>query len=420
MSARAKVRSSVLVPLSLFAVSVGCIPKGSDTVSAGSSGSATPAPGSDRARAEPLRIEFSEQPEFVAPPLLDLRRGINLGNGFDPPTLGAWGVIPDEKHFAMAAAAGLDHMRLPVRFSAHAAVEPPYTIDGEFFEKIDWAVEQALKNDLRIIVDLHHYEEIMKEPDAHADRLVGLWRQIAERYASHPQSVLFELLNEPNGQLTVDKLNPLMERVVEVVRQTNPTRKLIVNSFFWAAADQLSNMKLPDDENLVASFHMYQPILFTHQGASWMDPEFQTTGVIFPGPPSVPAVPTPAAAQTAWTNQWLEAYNQQPPESNPSSPEAVAREFEHATRFAKARQIPVYLGEFGAVDLADATSRENYLRLVRREAERRGFAWAVWDDGGRNKAMDIKSGKWMGPVARALFSDQPGEALPERISVVGE
>ncbi len=414
----------VWVPLALSLL--GCVPKSGPGTDAASPAAPQPnspptpqATGPSAApQAKPLRIAFTDQPP-VALPLGKLRRGINLGNGFDAPTLGAWGVTPDEKHFEMAAAVGLDHMRLPVRFSAHADKEAPYTIDEEFFQKIDWAIAEALERGLSIIVDLHHYEEIMKEPDAHADRLVGLWTQIAERYQDRPDTVLFELLNEPNDKLTPDKLNALMARLIAAVRPSNPTRTIIVDSYFWAAPDRLANLKLPEDEHVAASFHMYQPILFTHQGASWMQPEFQTRGIVFPGPPNVPATPTPAAAATPWTQQWIEAFNNQPAETNPSSPRAVAREFDQATRFAKERGIPVYLGEFGAIDIADPTSRENYLRLVRREAERRGFAWTVWDDGGRNMAMNVRAGTWVAPVARALFTEQPGEPLPENIPMGG-
>ena len=137
-------------------------------------------------------------------------RGINLGNGLDAPSIGEWGVILEENHFKYAKAAGLDHVRLPVRFSAHAQSDAPYTIDEDFFKKVDWALEMAAKYSLNIIVDLHHYEEIMKEPAAHLDRYKGMWKQIAERYRDQPQSVAFELLNEPCEELKPEILHPLM------------------------------------------------------------------------------------------------------------------------------------------------------------------------------------------------------------------
>jgi hypothetical protein len=45
----------------------------------------------------------------------------------------------------------------------------------------------------------------------------------------------------------------------------------------------------------------------------------------------------------------------------------------------------------------------NYLRLVRQEAERYGFGWAYWDDGGNNRAMNVDNGTWVPAVKSALF-----------------
>ena len=40
---------------------------------------------------------------------------------------------------------------------------------------------------------------------------------------------------------------------------------------------------------------------------------------------------------------------------------------------------------------------------MRQEAERRGIGWAYWDDGGRNKALDVKTGKWVDYLHDALL-----------------
>ena len=58
-------------------------------------------------------------------------------------------------------------MRLPVRWSGHAQTEAPFTIDPVFFKRVDWAVEQALTNDLAIVVDMHHYEEMALDAAGH-------------------------------------------------------------------------------------------------------------------------------------------------------------------------------------------------------------------------------------------------------------
>jgi endoglucanase len=348
------------------------------------------------------------RPEVIAisPPLPGFMKGINLGNCYDAPREGAWGTVISEKHFEMAAAAGFDHVRLPVRFSAPArtAVTPPFTIKAEFLRKVDWAIEQALTRNLSIIVDLHHYEEIHKDPNAHKERFYAIWRQIAERYQNRPPQVAFEILNEPNGALNPALLNEITAQALRIIREKNPTRIVFADSYFWAAADRLAELELPaGDPNVVAQFHMYQPILFTHQGAPWMEPWCQTRGVIFPGPPAVPIAPVLATRGQAWVDQWFAGYNQLPPDQNPGGPRTVFEHFDHAARWVKIRNMRVYLGEFGAIDVADQKSRENYVWLVRTQAERRGIGWAYWDDGGQFKAMDPRTATWNEGLRRALL-----------------
>jgi endoglucanase len=41
--------------------------------------------------------------------------------------------------------------------------------------------------------------------------------------------------------------------------------------------------------------------------------------------------------------------------------------------------VPLYVGEFGALDRADHDSRVRWTRWVRHELDRLGLAWAYWD-----------------------------------------
>jgi endoglucanase len=357
------------------------------------------APPIDRALPRPDTIAISQ-------PLPGFMKGINLGNCFDAPSEGEWGTTISEKHFQMAKAAGLDHVRLPVRFStaARSDANPPYTIKPEFFARVDWAIDQALANKLSIIVDIHHFEEIHKDPNAQKARLYAFWEQIGKRYAKRPPEVAFEILNEPNGALEPKILNEVTKEALKVIRKTNPTRIVIADAYFWANAERLAELELPaGDKNLVASFHMYEPHLFTHQGAPWMDPPWGTKGIIFPGPPPTPITPVVAAKETKWVADWFEGYNKLPIAENPGGPKRVFDMFDHAARYVKNTGRRVYMGEFGTNDFADAQSRENYVWLVRTEAERRGFGWAYWDDGGSFKVMNVSNGTWNESLKKALL-----------------
>jgi endoglucanase len=222
-----------------------------------------------------------------------LRRGVSFGNAMEAPKEGEWGWTLSAFAFRTVREAGFDHVRVPMRISAHAGERPPYAIDDRFLQRIDWVIEQALSNDLGVVIDMHHYDELMQSPAEHADRLVGLWRQIAMRYRGLPDAVVYEILNEPMAKLTAEIWNPLLTRVVAAIRAIDSARTLIVEGANWASAKDLRDtLELPPgDPNIVASFHMYAPTYFTHQGAHWMPPRFSTRGIVFPGPPPTPIVP---------------------------------------------------------------------------------------------------------------------------------
>src|SRR5262249_40074977 len=149
-----------------------------------------------------------------------LGRGINLGNALEAPKEGDWGLRLEADYFHQIKAARFDTVRVPVRWSAHAAEEPPYTIDVHFFQRIDWVLDQCEANKLNAVLNVHHYDALDQDPDQHTARLLGLWQQIAARYKNRPASVYFELYNEPHDKLTADKWNDAVAKVLAEVRNT--------------------------------------------------------------------------------------------------------------------------------------------------------------------------------------------------------
>ena len=123
---------------------------------------------------------------------------------------------------------------------------------------------------------------------------------------------------------------------IRAIRATNPRRLLIVDSVFWADPTKLSTLTLPDDANIMASIHLYEPKLFTFQGQDWMGPAYLTTGVIFPGPPATPINPVQAAKDASWANQWFIDYNTKPAATNPSGPATVTAQIALITAYRQA------------------------------------------------------------------------------------
>ena len=220
---------------------------------------------------------FSVSPPgiFRVRPTADLGRGVNFGNMLEAPNEGDWGLFVEEIFFDRVVDARLEHIRLPVSWTHHAQTNTPYTIDATFFERVDWVIEQARNHGLKVILNNHHYDQLNSNPLAEKDRALAIWQQISTRYQSIPDDELyFEILNEPHDQFNSqpELWNQFMVDGLEVIRQSNPHRKVLVGPVFYNSIDSLNTLQLPKDDNLIATVHFYSPFLFTHQGAEWIDP----------------------------------------------------------------------------------------------------------------------------------------------------
>ena len=137
----------------------------------------------------------------------ELGRGVNMGNALDAPNEGDWGVVIKDAYFDSIKNAGFQSIRLPVRWSAHAEAQQPYTIDETFMLRVIHVVNTALQKGLSVILDMHHFNELMADPSAQTERFLNIWEQIAKRFKHYPDRLVFEILNEPNDQLTPEPVS---------------------------------------------------------------------------------------------------------------------------------------------------------------------------------------------------------------------
>lgn len=208
----------------------------------------------------------------TSPAARQLGRGMNFGNALEAPNEGDWGITLSEELAQATRAAGFDTVRLPVRWSAHAAATAPYGLDPAFAARVDEVTGWLLGRGMNVILDFHHYDELFADPAAHAERWLTIWRQVAERYKDAPAGLLFELLNEPNSGVDTDLWNDLAASGLAAVRESNPTRRVVIGPAPYNAIGALPELRWPADENLVLTVHFYDPFPFTHQGAGWVTP----------------------------------------------------------------------------------------------------------------------------------------------------
>lgn len=299
-----------------------------------------------------------------------LGRGVNI-IGYDPLWRSRDEGRMQSKHFRLIKEAGFDHVRINLHPFKFMGAAPPYSIDPAWLETLDWAVAQALDHDLVAILDMHEFTAMAKDPEGLKPKYLAVWEQLAERYRDTPETVLFELLNEPNGALTPALWNQFLLAPYHTVRRTNPDRTLIIGPAFWNGIDHIEDLELPEaDRNLIVTVHYYHPMAFTHQGAHWSEHRDQV---------NVP---------------W---------HGTPEEKTAVVRDLDKVRGWAERKNRPILLGEFGAYDKADMASRARYTSFVARQAERLGWSWSYWQFDSDFIVYDIDAGAWVDPILDALI-----------------
>ncbi len=306
-----------------------------------------------------------------------LGRGINLGNIFEAPSEGEWGNPWDPDFCRIIAELGFDHIRVPVRWEPRSMEQPPYTIDASFLERIKGVVDTALEQGLHVIINMHHHSRLLNDPEGQKQRFLSQWEQIAGYFSHYPDSLLFEVFNEPHGDFTPEMWNRFFPEALTRIRATNPGRIVLVGTAEWGGLGGLRHLKIPDDERLILTIHYYNPFRFTHQGASW------------------------SSGADAWLGtRWNDTEEER---------RAVEDDFKPALEFSRRHNIPVHIGEFGAYSRADMDSRVRWTTFVSRFFEQQGFSWAYWEFSAGFGIYDRNRGRLRQELADALLRNRAGE-----------
>lgn len=207
-----------------------------------------------------------------------LGRGVNL-SGLEQTIEGEWSFKLRNEALGVIADGGFDSVRLPIKWDSRApqrgsTSNGQYPIESAFFDRVDKIVADALSAGLRVIINMHLYDDLINNPNAEAERFLNLWDQIATHYADQSDFLYFEILNEPAGVFGKQPQlwNTLQVQALQIIRQSNPERAVLVAPVGWNLIENLQALQLPADKNLIVSVHYYDPGQFTHQGAEWVEP----------------------------------------------------------------------------------------------------------------------------------------------------
>ncbi len=299
-----------------------------------------------------------------------LGRGVNI-IGYDPIWRSREKARIQDEHFKLIKEAGFNNVRINMHPFRQMDSKEDYTISQTWLEILNWAVEQALSNELMVILDLHEYSAMGRDPIGNKERFLAVWKQLTDHYKDYPNDVIFEILNEPSRKLTPELWNQYLIEVLTIIRETNPARAVIIGPASYNNINYLEELELPEDDlNIIVTVHYYSPMEFTHQGASWSSHK-DKVGI-----------------------EW---------NATPGEKQAIVQDFEKAQTWAQQHNRPLFLGEFGAYDKGDMPSRVRYTSFVVRQAERLGWSWAYWQFDSDFIVYDIPNKKWVEPIRDALI-----------------
>lgn len=313
---------------------------------------------------------------------MELKRGINLGGFLSQCEY-------EQEHYETFIGEddirtihdwGFDHVRIPVDYEVLENEVGEERPDGYRVLKrvIDWCQTYGLN----AIIDLHKACGYDFNDAGNADknnlftderlqmRYLNLWSKIANAFGAY-DCVAFELLNEVVESQNAARWNRLIQRAVGVIRIASKTAPIIYGGIMWNSAKTLKLLDKPNDENIIFTFHFYEPLIFTHQKAYWVKNMNMTRDVQYPGTKKYyDALSAEIGEQGLGV---IEA------ESQDMGPEFMREMMQEAVSAAKNAGVSLYCGEFGVIDRAPIKDTERWFRDVDMVFREFNIGCAVWN-----------------------------------------
>jgi len=320
------------------------------------------------------------------------KRGINLGGWLSQceHTQAHYKSFITENDLRIISKWGLDHIRLPIDYELVRADDDSFKEEG--FAHIDRCLEWCEKNKLNMILDLHKTAGFSFDEKADdffrssllQDKFVTLWEELSRRYGKFSSRLSFELLNEVVDENVADIWNDIIKRTIPAIRKLAPTIKILVggvqnNSVLW-----VRKLDEPFDDNVVYTFHFYEPLIFTHQSAYWVDrmpTDFSTE------------YPSELQKYIEEAERFLPLMNQSFIEivgSKKADIDFFKKAFADAISTAEERNAALYCGEYGVIDKAPLNSTLNWFSDIHSVFEEFNISRAAWTYKGKDFGITDK------------------------------
>ncbi|HEY5852352.1 MAG TPA: cellulase family glycosylhydrolase [Lysobacter sp.] len=189
------------------------------------------------------------------------------------------------------AAWGFNSVRLPMHYELYTppvSMEPvrgQQTWREEGFRRTDELLSWVKANGMYLVLDLHAAPggqgndlniadrdpatPSLWDDAANRDKMIALWRRLAERYKDEPAIAAYDIINEPNWGFAdaADKhgctesgnapLRDLLVRTTQAIREVDKRHIVVIEGNCWGNNYRGVLDEAPWDGNLVVSFHKY-------------------------------------------------------------------------------------------------------------------------------------------------------------------
>ncbi len=282
-----------------------------------------------------------------------------------------------EKDVASIKELGFDHLRIPI--DEEQMWDENGVRHADAFQLLTNSLDWCQKHQLKAIVDLHilrshHFNAEVKPlwtDPKEQEKFYNLWVDLSSVLKKYSVGdVAYELMNEAVAD-DPEQWNTLVTNAMATLRKLEPERIIVIGSNRWQSAKTFDVLKVPNDKNIILSYHFYEPFLLTHYHASW-------TGLKnYTGPAHYPGIIVTQEEFNALTDDQKEIVK-----------DRVGQEW-NIDRLEQMMQLPIekakklglqlYCGEYGVIENAPEADRIRWFNDMISVFNQNNIASANWN-----------------------------------------
>jgi endoglucanase len=339
----------------------------------------------------------------VSSPLNDLSKKY-LSKGMNLASWGEAGKITsanpkdwkyNEETIKLQADQGLLGIRFPIdldlyvvdRLNVLNGSKKQIEIEPILFTLLDSMNVWTKRYNLSYTIDYHAYDgsysrAASKDPKFR-EAVSSLWRIVAEHFVNEKRpDLFFELTNEPGLSLPegefIDQADwtLLAQMMLDSIRKVDKTRPIIFGDTQWYSLDELIKNKPLKDNYVIYCFHMYDPFVFTHQGASWANMG-SVRGIPFPYSPERWTTEFRDFGITEDTPEWVK--DQVKNYYKEGNKQHIKNRLAKVKNWAFDHNVPLICNEWGAYpNTAKIEDLNAYFKTMGEIFREMDISWQVW------------------------------------------